>query len=310
MSTFIRTREYDLFGPWIDEVKQLDDVPRLYADHPFDFEGSRLILKVPRNIAHRDATPEMDLYDHMLIVGKSGLTVLSRVADPRRRGVAETSTFTTREIAFADIAVLRNRVNLLDARFSITGRDGAVIEVKYNGSAGVPITDLVDLLRSEFGRVGPVAVAPTPQLTPLEERDAALMVDFKNAARRLPDLTPWAWHERRTLRPRAGGISGLAKRVALASSPATLHGAVIGADAKAFEAFGRRDWLLRGRAPELSSGRLVIPLAAIDAVEVAPHPVYKGVATVTFASGRARTDMHVPEDSPTLAALTFAFGSR
>ncbi len=55
-----RVSEYDRFGPWIDEVLDLEDVPALFRDHAIDFDTARLVLKVPREIARRDATADMD----------------------------------------------------------------------------------------------------------------------------------------------------------------------------------------------------------------------------------------------------------
>jgi hypothetical protein len=52
------TPEYDAFGPWVDPVRTAEEVPPLYRDHPVDLAGSRLVLKVPRDIARRDATPD------------------------------------------------------------------------------------------------------------------------------------------------------------------------------------------------------------------------------------------------------------
>ena len=80
------TTEYARFGPWVDEVTTPDDVPRLYRDHPIDLTSTRLVLKVPRNIARRDAHPGMDLYDHLLVLDDARLTVLSRTVTPARRG--------------------------------------------------------------------------------------------------------------------------------------------------------------------------------------------------------------------------------
>ena len=309
MTTFTSTREYDLFGPWVDEVPGPSDIPRLYRDHAIDFASARLVLKVPRNIDRRDATPDMDLYDHLLIAGPDALQVLSRATPTRKRGPAGSSTYTSREVTYTDIVAIHDSVNLLDATLTITGRDASVVSVHYNGSAAKPITALVDVVRSTFKAGHPLDAAPISARAPLGERDAALMVDFKNAARRLPGLTPLAWHERRTLRPLQAGLAGLARRVALVGSRATLHGAILGADDVAIEAFGRREWIVRGRAPELSSGRLVVPTATLDAVEFSAHPDYAGVAAVTFKSGAARTTMHVPEDSDALAVLTGAFSN-
>lgn len=86
------TPEYDAFGPWVDPVRSAEEVPPLYRDHPVDLAASRLVLKVPRDIARRDATPDMDLYDHLLVLEADALTVLSRRGGPRTRSEATTGS--------------------------------------------------------------------------------------------------------------------------------------------------------------------------------------------------------------------------
>ena len=36
----VQNDEYDAFGPWIDEVETREDLPRLYREHPIDFDLS------------------------------------------------------------------------------------------------------------------------------------------------------------------------------------------------------------------------------------------------------------------------------
>jgi len=93
----VSTAEFDAFGPWIDEVRTASAVPRLYRDYPLDLDAARLVLKVPRNIARRDALPTMDLYDHLLVVGPHDLTVLSaRTAGTARLTLAMTGSSRSR----------------------------------------------------------------------------------------------------------------------------------------------------------------------------------------------------------------------
>ena len=80
-ASYSSTAEYDAFGPWIDEVTSADEVPRLYSGYGIDFGSSIRILKFPRNIARRDANPAMHLYDHLVVVTRERLTILSRDGD-------------------------------------------------------------------------------------------------------------------------------------------------------------------------------------------------------------------------------------
>ena len=76
--TAAEVAEYDRFGPWIDEIVVPEDVPRLFRSYPIDLSATRMVLKVPRGIARRDATAGMNLYDHLVILERDALTLLSR----------------------------------------------------------------------------------------------------------------------------------------------------------------------------------------------------------------------------------------
>lgn len=306
--------EYDRFGPWIDEVRTPSDVPRLFRDHPLDLDAARLVLKVPRNIARRDATPDMDLYDHLLVLDADTLTTLSRrpaVAAGRRRS-AGPAGFTTSTVPLADVVAVRDDVSLLDGRLTIRTRDGSGLAVPYNGSAQARVADLVAGLRPAAADARPGVVgralldaARAAGPSPLEpgHDDVALAGAMREIVRRHPGVTPSACHGRVPLHPSATGLRGLAQLASHALSPATLHGAVLATDDVALEVVGRHAWVLRGRSPVHSRCRLVVPLAALDGLHVAPHPAYARATTATLTAGEARLELVVPTGSGAHALL-------
>lgn len=294
----LRTAEFDAFGPWIDEVRAPDDVPPLFRPHPLDLAAATLVLKAPRNIPRRDATPDMNLYDHLLVVAADGLTVLSRTVD-----VAGREGYAARTVAFADIAGLRDAVSLLDGRLTVLTRDGDPVVVSYNGSARTAVTRLVETLRAATTGDAPSAAghalrtgAPSGGEPSMSEREVGLVNDFREITRRDPQLRTWAWHERRGVRLRSEA-SGVVARLAHLVSPMTLQGAVVAGSETVLEVVSRRDWLRRGRGPEHSSGRLVIPWSRIDAVVVRPHPRYAGATSVELRLGSTPVEIVVPTGS-------------
>ncbi len=302
--------EYDRFGPWIDEVRTPDDVPRLFRDHPLDLAAARLVLKVPRNIARRDATPDMDLYDHLLVLDDVGLTVLTRrgAEAVAWRGAVAPGEYDAAIVRAADVVAIRDVVSILDGRLSVHAHDGAVLSVRYNGSGRANVERLVTGLRevaatrpaSRVGAAlraaGEAAAAGLGSLDPGSD-DLALASDFRDLARQNPGLVAWTCHGRAALAPRAAGVAGVARRVLLGVSPMTLHGAIVAGDGAALEVLGRHDWLVRGRAPVHSSSRLALPLSAPDRVDVVAHPEYRGVAVVRIGAGAATLELAVPEGS-------------
>lgn len=70
--------EYDAFGPWIYEIDEGHEVPRIFRKY-YNAHGRPLMLfKVPRKIERRNATPDMDLYDYLIGAYDKYLCILKR----------------------------------------------------------------------------------------------------------------------------------------------------------------------------------------------------------------------------------------
>jgi len=308
MTVAAQPSEYDRFGPWIDEVRTPADVPRLFRDHPLDLDAARLVLKVPRNIARRDATPDMDLYDHLLVLDAHDLTRLSRrAARAATRGrPAVPGGYDVTTVPLRHVVAIHDVVSLLDGRLTLHTRDGAALSVPYNGSAHAKVGELVSGLRAAAAGQPPsrtgralldAARAGAPARLDAGKDDVALVSGFREIARRHPDVVAWACHGRTPLRPSATGASGLVQRALHALSSATLQGSVLGSDDVALEVVGRHQWVLRGRAPVHSTSRLVVPLGAPDTLHLTPHTVWADATTVTLTAGASRVEIVVPTGS-------------
>ncbi|NAZ76071.1 hypothetical protein GTQ99_11705 [Kineococcus sp. T13] len=325
------SREHDVFGPWIDEVRTPQDVPRLYRDHPLDLETARLVLKVPRNITRREAAAEVDLYDHLVVVQADLLTVLSRHQDARGAPAGGPGGYRTRRVALGDVVAVHDEVDLLDGRLHVHARDGEVVSLDYNGSARDRVLRLVDELRT--GPAGPVAggrehpgraraTTPAPRTAPgagaaVEEftvasldpddvADVAVVADYRQVARQRPDLVAVAWHGRRLVRPRPTGPVGVLRGLTHLLSPTTLQAALLARDGTHLEVFGRREWLVRGHRPVHSSSRLLLPLRTLDRVRARPNPRYRRATDVTLQAGRAHLHLTVPAGSLAEAVLALS----
>jgi hypothetical protein len=308
--TAAEVAEYDRFGPWIDEIVVPEDVPRLFRSYPLDLSATRLVLKVPRGIARRDATAGMDLYDHLVILERDTLTLLSRDAATVDTGAnrAEGPGYRALAVALADVVAIGDNLNLLDGRVTISTATGDSITVPYNGSAHDAVTRLVNELRagafatapSQVGRrllaagnaVVDGAAVPNPG-----SADIHLVSRFLELRDDNEGLVVWASHGRRRVSPGATGFEGLVARMSHLASPATIHGVAVLADENALEFLGRRESLVRGRNPDYSSSRLVVPLGVLDRISLSNHSAYPDVTTVTIGAGVWSTDFHVPRDS-------------
>jgi len=306
--------EYDRFGPWIDKVTEKEDLPRLYRDHPIDFTVERLVLKVPRNITRRNATPEMDLYDHVIMLGQDQLTVLSRrLGRPSIEGspatdMADGRGYSVVTVQLADVVAIRDALNLLDGRLSVSTSEGTPIRIVYHGAASDVVANLVSMLREATctGPASPVGSAllavggplARPAVAPLKRPiDPFLASAFLDAHIANPRLSVWAAHGSRHPALNVAGLKGTVQRLKHAISPVTLHGALFAADEAAMDVFGRHSWLLRGRVPNYSTSHLVIPFSAPDRLDLAPHPLYPDVIVATIGAGKWRQTLPVPRGS-------------
>lgn len=295
------TSEYDAFGPWVYQVRTPDEVPRLFRDGQLDLDGSELVIKVPRNIARRDATPQMDLYDHLLAAGPDQLTVLSR----------QPGGYTTVTVPYGSIAAIETGTDLLEGQLTLRLTTGEPpLTVGYNGSSQDMVDRLVRVVRTRY-LLGPT----TDVRLPSEARDGdvefehfdadlALVSEYGAVLRTEPEVTFLAAHERRVVTPRdSGGIVGAASRLVHFAWPMTLQAAILCADLRELTVIHRRAWWVRGHVPVHSVCRTTIPLQRVDQVQLAPHPTYAGVVVAALRLGRAVVELPLPEASDAASVL-------
>ena len=295
------TAEYDAFGPWIDEVTTADEIPRLYRDYPLDFASVELVLKFPRGIARRDATPDMDLYDHLVVVGPETLVVLTRSPEGYRESTIE----------YSRIASVTDSITLLDARLRIRTLDGHEHVLAYNGSSHAAVTDLVARLRrlalatvADTARRMADSVRARETIAPLALDDLgrgdAIFVGWSNELlAREPGLRLLAAHGRQRVATHGSALLRLLDLV----NPAHLHAVVVLATDDELQVLHRGHLVTRGGAPIMSRGRTIVQLAGVDAVKRAEHPRYTGVTVVTVRSGSSAVEILVPAGSTAERAL-------
>lgn len=293
-----RTAEFDAFGPWIDEVHSPEEVPRLYRDHPLDLSTAHLTLKVPRRIARRDANPDMDLYDHLVVAGASELTVLTR------RG----SDYVTRVLPYQRLATVQTSVDLLAGRLVVHDVEARqpgrpAITLGYNSVSHDMVQRLARVVRAqarpEPARVPATARAPL-QLgsRDLGHADVGLVTAQHELASHEPDVVPLAAHRRTRVARREGALSGPLD----AFRPVTLHAAVVGAGPGELHLLHRRDWFTTGRRPEHSVSHTVVLVDRVTSAEVRESGRY-AARVVAVRSGRAVVEVPFPPDAETGPAV-------
>ena len=301
----VHTDEYDTFGPWIREVRSSEDVPRLYRGHPLEFSNTLSVLKVPRDIARRDANPRMHLYDQLLIITTDSITALTRAGE----------SYTVRELAMRDIFAIEDSVLLLDGLLTVHAIGGELLLIPYNGSDRESITRLVALLRRQATRTDAVAgehaAGPAGKTDDIDraarqylpdQRDQGIRSDCSDVLRTEPGSVVLAGHSTVRLHPADG--SGLRAAIAHRMNPAFLNAVVVMGGTGDLSLIHRRHWIVRDAGDDVSSARTVVIPARVVAVDVVPHPSYAAVSIVRIAAARGRVELVVAEDSGIAEVVT------
>lgn len=113
--------EYDAFGPWVYEIDEEHPVPSLFAAYIKETEQPLIQLKIPREIARRDANPDMNLYDYVLGLYTDHISVLKR----------ENNVIHPIQADYKDIEALRLYKHLL-AGILILYLPGGKLEIPFN----------------------------------------------------------------------------------------------------------------------------------------------------------------------------------
>ncbi len=124
--------------------------------------------------------------------------------------------------------------------------------------------------------------------------DRSFVSAFGGLSHANPDVVAWACHGRLNLAPRSSGFHGVVQRTMHTLSPMTLHGGVFASDGRALEVLGRHQWLVRGRTPDYSKSRLVVPFSSLERLEVSGHLVYEEATVVTMTAGETTVELVVP----------------
>lgn len=313
----LRTAEFDAFGPWVYEVRTPDEVPPLYRRHRLDLDAARMVVKVPRPIERRDATPTMHLYDHLLAAGEHTLAILSRVGDD--------GDYRVREVPYVRVGAAQVSVSLLDGvlRFSGAGAGEGLPPVRFNGVSLDVVDRLVDVVldravAEQAGAVGSAGaagaaasagaaagVAPTAAWT-VTGPDVAFIVAFRELAARRAGLVRLADHPRMPVARRGGAVARVLDRL----WPATLHAAVVAAQPGCVEVLHRRHQITTKARPEHSVSRTALLAPAVTSLATREHPKVLGATDVRVGVGDdAALHLVFPHGAPTLAALRRALAA-
>lgn len=164
-------REYDRFGPWIEEVREFADLPKRFRPWWRTIETARTVLKIPRDYDRDQIRPGMDLYRALVVVYPDVLTVLA----------ADGPEVLRRDLPIGHVVGSLRHTRLLDAHWTLLLVDGGQLSLPYNSVSAAVIADVeATLLDSAAG--GPTAEALPDPVRPRDHLFRTLVLEL-NAVR-------------------------------------------------------------------------------------------------------------------------------
>ena len=134
-------KEYDRFGPWVTEVSGEDPVPPVFAPYVPAHEHAVYMLKVPRKIERRSASPGMDLYDFLVGAFEDGILILRR----------EGSTVHSERCPYSEIQIVHFMEDLLDGRLRMVV-SGRPVELRFSSVSSNVMAKLLRLIRERYAK--------------------------------------------------------------------------------------------------------------------------------------------------------------
>ncbi len=170
------TKEYDAFGQWIFEINDEYTMPPLFVNYYQEKETPLMLIKIPRKIDRRDATPDMNLYDYVIGAFESYLYILKRVHD----NVEE------KRLSYESVVAIKNTAALLKGQLYLFLKDETII-VDYNTVSEDKMFKLINIIRERYAaeerklNIPPIAY----DINSVEHRYSLLIDQFKASNERI-----------------------------------------------------------------------------------------------------------------------------
>ena len=133
-------REYDRFGPWIEEIHSEEDIPDVFLPHFPHSDRTLIAFKVPHPIERRKAHPGDPLYDHVLALDDTSVRVLHR----------EFKGITSHSVSYENVVGISTLNDLLQGQLSVYFDEG-VVSIPFNTVSQKTIDRTVHILRERCG---------------------------------------------------------------------------------------------------------------------------------------------------------------
>jgi ribosomal protein S8 len=127
------------FGPWINPVEKISDLPLNYQHVYQDSENFEYLLEIPANINKMNITKETELYKNVIGVYPDHIYLISQ----------ENNMYTDEKIYFKDVLYIKHSISLLKAEFILHTKEKS-IDIMYNAISNEEMKKIEDIIRAKY----------------------------------------------------------------------------------------------------------------------------------------------------------------
>jgi hypothetical protein len=127
------------FGPWINSVEQIADLPLNYQQAYQDNEDFEYLLEIPADINKMHVTRDTELYKNVIGVYPDHLYIVTK----------DDSTYSDVKIFFKDVLYIKHSISLLHAEF-ILHTKAQNISILYNSISIDEMKKIEDIVRAKY----------------------------------------------------------------------------------------------------------------------------------------------------------------
>jgi hypothetical protein len=133
-------REYDAFGPWVDQVRSEIEMPKVFRSYYPQFHDAAFLLKIPRDVDRAAMRPGMDLYAAVLAVHDQGVCLLRHLG----------TTVTREDTSWDQVVACSTYTNLLVGHWSLLLSNGSAVQIDHNTVASATMAQITAFARSRI----------------------------------------------------------------------------------------------------------------------------------------------------------------
>jgi hypothetical protein len=160
-------REYNLFGPWLLEVTEEDDLPDCFRGQVRLDDSLKVAFKIPVHLERRLVRPGMDLYTDVLVCDGTGITVYRLAGE----------TIVVERMPWRTLRAISVLTDLLQGELTIIGETGEIV-VAFNTVSEELVRKVVETIHREIaaGLRSELPQGVTPGSVPLSHLDRTLLM--------------------------------------------------------------------------------------------------------------------------------------